>query len=286
MNICALTSWYLIAPKAQKETLQRNVALHQLPLQHRRELLSCHHAIHKFIDNAPERAPIKWRHDIREELMFSNLLLAISEAYLRWPVSTSVTCTDATVSSGATCDAFVSNHLAQSLYQSSEYRGKYVRIKGSQAVTPDAEESSGLAKEICESLGWEQTSITKHRHASHINLQEAREIASVIKHQSRLTLLPSRHVNFSDSNVGLCSWAKGRSSSLHLNRIYRPLIGWQVMAQTLLVNLKVASDDNPADDGDRGRPLRAPKPAPVWLSPLAVPEVCVQLRGLLQVLQP
>ena len=64
------------------------------------------------------------------------------------------------------------------------------------------------------------------RTSQHVNVQELTEICLEAKRVSSLSLSVSRHLNLTDSSVGIGAWAnlKGRSSAFRVNAIVRNTI--------------------------------------------------------------
>ena len=91
------------------------------PMMHRREVASGLHRIYKRLAGATDGI-LRVTHDVKDELVLCGLLLAVSVSNVRWPVSSIVTCSDATPDSQAVCSANVHSSLATALYKSTEYK--------------------------------------------------------------------------------------------------------------------------------------------------------------------
>ena len=77
--------------------------------------------------------------DIRDELCLASLLLGVAVGNIRWPVSPTVSATDATPDSGGTTRTDISVDLAEHLYQACEYTGSHVRLdEGFARIVPAA----------------------------------------------------------------------------------------------------------------------------------------------------
>eukprot|EP00972_Heterocapsa_arctica_P023089 3398274-Heterocapsa_arctica.AAC.1 len=68
----------------------------------------------------------QWPADIRDEIAIAALLLPFAVGNLRWPVSPTVTLTDATPSAGGAVACLVSQDLSEALYDACEMRGEYI----------------------------------------------------------------------------------------------------------------------------------------------------------------
>ena len=94
---------------------------------------------------------------------------------------------------------------------------------------------------IADCLLWQVIRSHSLGKTTRINSAEVHGIISELKHLCQNSLHWSRHVNFVDSLVGLCAWAKGRSSSFVLNGLLRVGLSWTV------IGLKVDTKHNPWD---------------------------------------
>ena len=222
-----------------------------------------------------EYAVVRIPADIRQDLGAAALLMALCHSSIRSPISTLLSCTDATVSTGGTVVCRVGHRLSESLYRMCEYRGARVIFTRRQDHDPNMDvlpPEDPIAAEIVKAIPWKLYSKKSFPQVSHINLQEARGLVDYARLRSRRTLLAERLVNGTDSSVFLGSWAKGRSPSIQLNGIYRRGKLWILVGDKSLDNFKLESADNPADDPTRNRKVRPPRCPADWLEPLFVPE--------------
>ena len=141
------------------------------------------HRIYKFIESLPDVGGRTWPADIKEELAYSTLLMAVAHSNIRWPVCPIITATDATPSAGGAVSCEVSNLLAKDLFRCSEYRGRYVRLDGTQRETQAPIPHSDIIDTIAQFLDWDVFSQHAFAETSHVNLQEIREIALALKHR-------------------------------------------------------------------------------------------------------
>ena len=155
--------------------------------------------------------------DIIDEIAGAGLMLPIAVAHLRWPLCTTVSCSDATPDSGGICTSTVSRVLARGMFETAEHKGEQVYMhrasqcfqKVSNLLPP-----SPLVSEFVKAIDWGVVQEHGFAHAEHVNLRELGEIAETCKLEVCDTSLPCRRVNGADSNVGSGAWAKGRSSSV------------------------------------------------------------------------
>ena len=261
--------------KATGAFLRRLGASFVHPWTHRRELFSIFHRFHKFRNDIDEHQFSKLPPDILDELVCAAVTLPIAQAHLRWPVSTQVTCSDATPTSDAFVACGVSQELASSLYDTTISKGRSVPLGPSLLQQAEVEEEfvdDEAVEEVVSCLPWEVEEVRAHYDTSHVNLRELDGLASVPSSATRRTLFPSRLANGSDSLVGIGAWAKGRSPAFRVNSRLRKNLHLNVIGRKALANFKVATKYNPADDPTRNVPLRAPSDPPEWLNGLTSSE--------------
>lgn len=106
--------------------------------------------------------------------------------------------------------------------------------------------------------------------ANHMNFNEHRVYRTLVKLLAKS--YPGCRVSyFGDSMVSGSVAAKGRSGSQPLNRLQAICILYLLGSGLRLAPLWVATDDNPADDPTRDRPLRPPpRGLPAWWAALLV----------------
>ena len=245
------------------------------PLGHRKETNCVFHRFHKYRCSVPEHRLSKTPADIRDEILIAGLQLPIAVAHLRWPINTTISCSDATPLTGAFVEACVSQDLADAFYDGAVIRSKHVPFNQSPLDLDKAEElfkSDPLVESVVECLDWQVSSARTFRESSHVNLRELGEVVHVSEQVTHATLLPLRRANGVDSTVALGAWAKGRSPAYRVNNQLRRTLGTTVLGRKQLVNFKVDTKANPSDDPTRGVELRAAKRKPKWLRDLVEPE--------------
>ena len=257
------------------ELLLRFAACCVFPLCHRRELMSAFHRYYKFCNNIPPRTRVRLPADIRDEIVSVVLNLSVASSNVRWPVSTRVSCTDATPDTGGAVGATVSTAMAHALYQHTEFRGQHIPFN----LPAHAEESiSTLAPpdktttDVVRCLKWGEITATQFDASLHVNIREVGEAVREVGRRVEQSLLPERSVNVSDSMVSIGAWAKGRSPAYRINSKLRKRAALQVVGRKQMDQLHVASADCVADDPSRFVQLRTPKRPESWMKKLLVPQ--------------
>ena len=258
-------------------------------LSHRRELMSCFHRYYKFFNSLPPKTTSPFPHDIRDEIASSIINLAMASSNIRWPVSTRISCTDATPNTGAAVSATVSTALAQALYQHTEFRGQHIPFD----LPAHAEETLSTlippdptTTEVVRCMPWGEVSACGFDSSLHVNIREIGEVVREVERSVAESLLPQRCVNVSDSMVSIGAWAKGRSPAFRINSKLRKRAAWQVIGRKQMDQLHVASADCTADDPSRFKELRSPETPKRWMKRLLkcqptkrVPFDFVRFRG-------
>ena len=108
---------------------------------------------------------------------------------------------------------------------------------------------------LAESLPWRTRRAYRFKHPNHINVLECHA------HKTLVQLVPisSRLVVLQDSLVTLGATAKGRSSSMALNRIMRKSLALQVAKDVYTVGFHCPTWAIRADDPSRQKKLRPPR---------------------------
>ena len=116
--------------------------------------------------------------------------------------------------------------------------------------------------QLAEALPWRTRRAYRFKHPNHINVLEEHAHKTLIQ----LAPMGSRLVVFQDSMVTLGANAKGRSSSLALNRLLRKSLALQLAKNVYAVGIHSPTWAIRADDPSRQKRLRAPRvPLPSWL---------------------
>ena len=245
------------------------------PLAHRKETNCVFHRFHKYRSSIGDHVLCKTPADVRDEILMAALQLPVAVAHLRWPVDTTISCSDATPQTGAFVDTCVSQELADTFYDVAVVRGKHVPFNQSPFALDLAEElfkTDPLVDDVVGRLDWQVSSSRVFRESSHVNLRELGEVVHVSEQVAQTTLLPYRRANGVDSTVALGAWAKGRSPAYRINNQLRKTLGTTILGRKQLVNFKVDTKSNPSDDPTRGVELRQSKRKPRWLRGLVQPE--------------
>ena len=266
----------VISGWANGDLLRRFAGCVVHPFSHRRELSSFFNRFYKYRSSIPDNTWTKLPHDIRDEIASVSLLLSVAHAHIRWPVATNISCSDATPVSDAIVTATVGRTLAESLYDASIHRGKHIPFNASLLQEMEAEcayETDGLTEEVVDSIAWKLQTKRKFQTSTHVNLRELDAILEVGKEAASFSLLPQRLANGTDSLVSLGAHAKGRSPSYRLNSRLRRSVGHYVLGRKVLVNYKVDTKHNAADDPTRDVDIRSPSASNNWVSKHLAPEV-------------
>ncbi len=96
--------------------------------------------------------PVRLPADIRDELLLAVICLPRAETNVRWPISGSISATDATPSSGGAVHCQVAPIVAEAVFRTCEYKGPYVRLdtRGLLSLIPP----DPLVGETLQSLSW------------------------------------------------------------------------------------------------------------------------------------
>ena len=258
----------LSLPAVGKNLLRRLVGNFVIPFLHRRECTSTFHRVYKFMSELEIGEVVSWPSDIRDEIALAALLLPLAASHMRWPISETVTLTDASPSAGGAVSCRVLESLSEALYDACEQNGEHVRMDDPfrdaahmSSMPPPAPEIDSIVK--C--LPWEAASCHEFKRSSHVNIQGLQEIRKVVVDRSQQTSDAKGLVNGSDPRVAIGCWGQARSSPYLLNGVLRATLGWLVYARRSLANFWVCSGSNVADDPSRFKPVRVPEVPPAWL---------------------
>ena len=272
---------------ATKQVMQQLLGLMIHPFCLRRELMSSFQRAYVWTASLDEGVVVKIPADIRDELIMGSMLLSQAHGNIRAPVSTMISCSDATPSRGGVVRSRVSREMAEGLYWCGDRRGRPVRlgeVLGEQgtdeAATPEnmlkkSQLKGVLTDELGTALGgcqWEVSHSAEFASSAHVNIQELKAARVALMQAVSDSLEPQRVINGTDSQVILGAVAKGRSASYKLNSVMRSMLAWQVLGKKRLVQFYVPTKDNPSDDPSRDVPLRQPCPLHPKLRRLVTPE--------------
>ena len=99
---------------------------------------------------------------------------------------------------------------------------------------------------------WKDVHCQKWHFRAHINVLELQSVLNTLRFQiERLKISNMRLFQLSDSYVSISVVAKGRSSSLQLNRVLKPLNAHLLAHGIQLIMAHVDSSENPTDAGSR-----------------------------------
>jgi len=263
-RLLALVGFFTASlPAVTQGLLRRVLALYIHPFGHRRNLCAVFHRAFKFCANMDPGIAVALPIDIREELVCASFLLPFAESNYRWPVDPCISVVDATPLSSGAAVSSVSDLLAVELYRAAEHRGEHVCLDSAFLDSHCTMQSpSQRIDDIVMALPWRITRSYDFPCSAHVNLQELRSIYQEVIDRVSISRQPARLVNGSDSRVSVGAWAKGRSSSHHINNILRMTIGWLILGRKALVNFWLGTDKNPGDHPSRFRLIPPPIPLP------------------------
>ena len=98
--ICDLVVGGLCSVHLSKNALQQLLGQFPHPWMHRRELSCSFQRIYKYVQNLSASQTVRLPALIHEELLVAGLLLSLAHSNIRWPISNTITSTDATVTHG------------------------------------------------------------------------------------------------------------------------------------------------------------------------------------------
>ena len=211
---------------------------------HRREVMATLQRSYTWAASLPVGVAVRLPADIKDELAMGSLMLSLAVTNIRAPISTTVTCSDATPSRAGLVSGVVSRQLSHALFAYCDKRGHTVRlgevleVEGEDAKASIPETSLGRGQ-IKEALPSELTSCIKgvdwkiaysgdFAHSKHVNLQELKAARFAVRQAVSRSLEPEKLINGVDSQVVLGAVAKGRSASYKLNAVLRSLMSWQI----------------------------------------------------------
>jgi hypothetical protein len=257
-----LTCLTISSNRVTKKLMQSLMGSFIHPFMHRRECMCIFGRAFQWVHGLPEKEVVGIPHDIQDELWVACLHLTIACADIRAPICTNVTCSDATPTTIGTVQSTVSSDCASALYTHGEHKGAYTRMDWS-SLNWELEEwrEHELPRELAhvhDGIPWKVIDEIELKTTEHVNIQELRGSKRVLMYHCRRNLDSERVVNGVDSRVVLGAYAKGRSSSKHLNNVLRQCLGWGVLGNKRMVQYWLPSNRNPADAPSRGVALKRP----------------------------
>ena len=269
--IAALLLRMLIKPRAERQLVERALALISHPASHRREVYAFAHRAFKWLHTLHYGKLTPWPADIRGEIFTLALSMYICHGNMRWPVSTRISTTDATCLAGGATSTTVSRQLSQALWSAAEVKGSATFLRRDVLQDEELEADPDTAT-FFRCADWAVTRSHHYDEAQHVNLQELQEISNELQEVGLRSTAPLRVVNGTDSAVSLFANAKGRSPSHLINGQLKRISARKIANRKQLANVKVDTKDNPSDDPSRFVELRKPQSPPGWLKKQLVPE--------------
>ena len=245
-----------------QKLLQKAVGLLVHPAMHRRIFMSLLQEVYQFITKMKPKKEYRLPDNVREELLWMALCLPLMHANIRWPISSRIGASDASLSGGGRAACFTSEAIAKTLYRYSEHSGEHVRLDWETGALAPPSKMSEAPAELEALMGahcWSTTEKCKFNHKQHINILELKMVKSELKELVESSNDPYRAVLLVDPRVVVGAVSKGRSSSKQLNRILRSMIGWSIVGQKSLHLVWVGTKSNPADHPSRGVSIPDPE---------------------------
>ena len=273
-QIESLARSLLIGGYVTKKALQKLIGLFVHPFMHRRECMSVFHHIYLYVEKLAEGKLVRLPHHIRDEILTASLLLPMASSNIRWPVSTQISASDASLLAGGRAATLTSKSFAKVLYRFGEKRGEYCKLDWVNHNLPPPTSMSAAPDCLIDALmchSWTTTEKTRFRRKDHINLLEMQMLKSEIMSRINSGRGFCRTVNLCDSRVVVGAYAKGRSSSKQLNHLLRSCLAWTIAGDLGVTNVWVDTHRNPADYPSRNKPI--PPPDPSVSHPLIDPEM-------------
>ena len=126
---------------------------------------------------------------IREELMFMFICWPFVHSNIRWPISGTLSATDATTQVTAGVSSEVPGDLAHALYRLGEHRREQARLDwdplSAEAAPTNMARPHAVIDEVAAGLSW--TFQRKHKYArrAHVNLLELRAVKAELKERAK-----------------------------------------------------------------------------------------------------
>ena len=141
--------------------------------------------VYQHMEALREFPDLRCPQDVKDELLWGVFLLPVAHANIRWPLSSRLSCTDATPVSGGSVSCEVTPGVARALYRLAEHRGEQVRLDwdGLQCLTLPSRMSrpSAFTDSLVAALPWKLERQYSFKQLSHVNLQELRAIKTELK---------------------------------------------------------------------------------------------------------
>ena len=260
----------LTLKKLTKKSLQSLLGQFIHPYSHRNELMCVFDKAFLFVHRCKENDFVVVPDKVREEFLCAVALLSVAHSCIRWPVSRRLSATDATPTTGGATETMTTKRIAETLYRASVHRGEHIRLDWidtpshllPETAMPQAQEE---IEELIMCHRWRASRSFGFRKSAHVNIQELKAARSELKALAIRDPLPGRVINMCDSRVTCGAWAKGRSSSGHLNRVLQSSVGYSICGRKRLFNVWTGTKKNPADYPSRHQEVPKPSPAPDWL---------------------
>ena len=251
-----------------RKAVEQVIGLFTHPFMHKRILLSCFADVYIWCQECEPGKVKRLSKCVIDELISAVLMMPLAEANARWQLSSHISATDATPTSGGSARSKTSANIISNLYRVCEHRGEHVRLdwgKHDIVVPSTMKECHPELQELPFSHVWKTGDSYTFPRREHVNITELRALLKEVKfHAVQNQFSGIRVVCLCDSRVVVGCWSKGRSSSKRLNQLLRKAIVWATAGRTAVSLLWVGTDWNPGDAPSRNRPMLPPGPVPTW----------------------
>jgi len=234
----------------------------------------CHHVYHVADQYGPRyRGPVWLKSVVLEEVLIMVMLLPLADANLRKPLlrfsdvgragnGVLVSASDASPTGGAAGFTSLDYHEASELVRQSEFRGAAVRLSDVAADLPLGRKMKPCTSFDPRGRRWQVAHAYPWRVGQHITLLEAHAVLLWLRKLLRHSFAHRRLLHVLDSYVCVATIAKGRSSSIRLNRILRRIAALLLFADLSLHPLWTRSELMPMDAPSRIKHRQRPRVPP------------------------
>ena len=246
----------------------------------RRRLLSMLNLVYTEGRGLPRDMVFSLSAGLRDELTTSAILVSTAATNMRARPSPVVVATDASLDWEAGVEAEIGPSISREVARHALIKPLWNRLlrpgaardraagslPASEELPEDEVKAHPLWSKLARALQYGGAWRRPCRQGRHINISEVRAgLQGELRHARRH---PRSRLNLAmDSQVALGALGKGRSSSAAINRELRRCLPAHLGYESYLDLMYYASAENPADDGTRNVPLRAPREElPEWWS--------------------
>ena len=132
LQILVLTLFVLVCPGVGQKLMKSLLGSFVHSFSHCKYLMSIFSRAFKWVHSLKKKVMVRIPPDVREELLIAALHLPLACTNIRAPVSSHVTCSDATLTIAGVVESRVSRDLSLALYHHSAHKGAYTRLDWNQ----------------------------------------------------------------------------------------------------------------------------------------------------------